>query len=207
MSKTYREIEHLFIKCQEFFSSFSKRYILWPSSVAVHYVGQILKVYFWNFKIFVNLCSLWNFFLRDFEISSTSSRYSSEKFSRIHQQICQPWKYSIILRTNRLASHIGCDIYIEYQTVRCRHRRTEADPYGRVSFVEADEIRPTMSGSVDTSFQDFQHPWKTVTYFFFWITHVPKRMYPHLPIASELSSISWEKSLVIIFPSFTKILE
>ena len=109
MSKTYREIEHLFIKCQEFFSSFSKRYILWPSSVAVHYVGQILKVYFWNFKIFVNLCSLWNFFLRDFEISSTSSRYSSEKFSRIHQQICQPWKYSIILRTNRLASHIGCD--------------------------------------------------------------------------------------------------
>ena len=45
----------------------------------------------------------------------------------------------------------------------------------------------------------------TKTYFFFWMTHVPKRMYPHFPIASEFSSIIWAKSFWIIFPSLTKI--
>ena len=37
------------------------------------------------------------------------------------------------------------------------------------------------------------------------MTHVPKRMYPHFPIANEFSSISWAKSFWIIFPSLTKI--
>ena len=37
------------------------------------------------------------------------------------------------------------------------------------------------------------------------MTHVPKRMYPHFPIANEFSSIIWAKSFWIIFPSLTKI--
>ena len=31
--------------------------------------------------------------------------------------------------------------------LRTRHRKAEADPYGRVSLFEADELRPTMSAS------------------------------------------------------------
>ena len=37
------------------------------------------------------------------------------------------------------------------------------------------------------------------------MTHVPKRIYPHFPIANEFSSIIWAKSFWIIFPSLTKI--
>ena len=36
------------------------------------------------------------------------------------------------------------------------------------------------------------------------MTHVPKRIYPHFPIANEFSSIIWAKSFWIIFPSLTK---